>query len=187
MGKKIFFSYADSDSEYFQLPTIVNALELLKEIDKVLYWKRDAKTDISNFMFEEIVKCDDFVVFCTEKSLQSQAVRQECEFVFRLGKRIIPIFEDVSNIPENLKTKHGIDVSQSPDKKKRRKKGPDIAKLIHDLQILILDRNTGAIPNFDEYKKILAKSKMTILYGNFYPIFIQRSRYRAQNDMSPTY
>ena len=166
LGKKIFFSYADSDSEYFQIPTIVSALEILKEIDKVLYWKRDAKTDITNFMFEEIVKCDDFVVFCTENSLQSIAVRQECEFALRLGKRIIPIFEDMKFIPESLKMKRGVAVVQSINSKKKRKKRLNIQKLIQDLKFLILDRNSS-IPNFEEYQKILDKIKDEHLIREF--------------------
>ncbi len=174
MGKKIFFSYADSDSEYFQIPTIVSALELQPEIDKVNYWKRDAKTDISNFMFEEIVTCDDFIVFCTENSLHSKAVEQEWDLALRLGKRIIPIFEDLKYIPGILSMKRGIEVSPSPKKLSKRKIGPNIEKLIHDLQILIIDKNASTVPNFDEYQKILDKIKDNHLIREFLSDFYSK-------------
>jgi hypothetical protein len=166
LGKKIFFSYADSDSEYFQIPTIARALELVQEIDKVNYWKRDAKTDISKFMFEEVVKCDDFVVFCSENSLCSQAVKQEWEFALRLGKRIIPVFEDTTLIPDPLQMKRGIQVFSSSRKKKRKKTVSNISKLIDDMKKLILDPSQPPA-NFEEYQKILDKIKDNYLIQEF--------------------
>ena len=167
MGKKIFFSYADSDSRYFQIPRIVRTLELQREIDKVNYWERDAKTDISDFMFEEVVKCDIFVVFCTKYSIHSMAVKQEWEFALSFGKHIIPVFEDIHEIPAPLRMKRGIEIAPSSNHKRKRLKDPVVIKLIEDLITAILDGFTGTVTDFEQYQKILDKIKDDHLIQEF--------------------
>jgi hypothetical protein len=145
---------------------LVKALEQHLEINKVNYWKRDATTDISKFMFEEIVKCDDFVVFCTEDSFCSKAVRQEWDFALRLGKRIIPVFEEITNVPKSIRMKRGIIVSKLSKKKRKKLSESKISKLIEDLKRLILD-TSNIVPDFEEYQKILNKIKDDSLIREF--------------------
>ena len=102
----VFLSYSTKDSEYFQLPKIVKSLEQYPEISKVLYWEVDSGQNIVEYMEETLKNTNVFVLFCSENSLNSKAVKDEWQSAFQIRKeralKILPVFEDQQYIPRLL-------------------------------------------------------------------------------------
>ena len=76
-GHNIFISYSTLDSEYFQINKIVKKLKKYPEIDKVLYWEKDSKENIVEFMDRTLKESNVFILFCSERSIKSAAVSDE--------------------------------------------------------------------------------------------------------------
>jgi len=102
----IFISYSTLDSEYFQINKIVQKLEKYPDIDKVLYWEKDSKENIVEFMDRTLQESDVFILFCSERSLNSAAVSDEWQAAFQRRKKglikMIPVFEDEGHVPPIL-------------------------------------------------------------------------------------
>jgi len=102
----VFLSYSTKDSEYFQLPKIVKNLKQYPEIGKVLYWEVDSGENIVEYMEETLKITNVFVLFCSENSLNSKAVKDEWQSAFQIRKeralKILPVFEDQQYIPRLL-------------------------------------------------------------------------------------
>lgn len=102
----IFLSYSTKDSDYFQIPIIAEHLKKYAEIEDVLFWERDSGENIVEYMEKALRKCNVFILFCTENSLQSKAVNDEWQAAFQMRKkqilRIIPVYEKEENIPRVL-------------------------------------------------------------------------------------
>ena len=115
--KSIFMSYSTLDSEYFQISKIVERLKSYPEIEEVLFWEADSSANIVEYMEETLKKCNIFILFCSEKSLQSKAVRDEWQVAFQLRKRdvmkIIPVYENEEHIPRLLL--HLLNVNFTPN------------------------------------------------------------------------
>jgi len=105
-GKNVFISYSTLDTDYFQVSKIVRRLELYPEINRVLFWEVDSKQNIVEFMEETLKITDVFVLFCSENSIKSGAVKGEWQSAYQMVKRelmkIIPVYEDEEYIPRLL-------------------------------------------------------------------------------------
>jgi len=99
----IFLSYSTLDSDYFEIPRIVSSLEEYPEIEKVRYWEADSKQNIVEFMDETLQKSNVFVLFCSERSMKSGAVKDEWQAAFQRRKKellkLIPVYEQEEHIP----------------------------------------------------------------------------------------
>jgi hypothetical protein len=99
----IFMSYSTKDSDYFQISKIVRRLELYPEINKVLFWEVDSRQNIVEFMEETLRKTNVFILFCSQNSINSMAVKDEWQSAFQLRKKglmkIVPVYETDEHIP----------------------------------------------------------------------------------------
>lgn len=102
----IFISYSTLDSEYFQINKIVKKLKKYPIIDRVLYWERDSKENIVEFMDRTLKESDVFILFCTERSMNSAAVSDEWQAAFQRRKKglikMIPVYENEDHVPPLL-------------------------------------------------------------------------------------
>jgi len=102
----IFLSYSTKDSDYFDIPRIVKRLEDYPDIGKVLFWEADSKQNIVEFMDETLQKCNVFILFCSENSVKSAAVKDEWQAAFQRRKKellkLIPVYEKEEQIPPIL-------------------------------------------------------------------------------------
>jgi len=100
---RVFLSYSTLDADLFQISDIVKNLETYPEISKVSYWQADSKENIVEFMEQTLKDCDVFVLFCSENSNKSKAVKDEWQTAFQMRKKgllkIVPVYEDEHNIP----------------------------------------------------------------------------------------
>ena len=113
MGIVIFFSYPTKDAEYFKIREIAEGLESYNEIDEVLYWQRDTKDNIIKFMNDALGKSNIFILFCSNKTLDSKPVEDEWTAALINKIPIIPVFSKVDYIPPILKTRRGYDFNSS--------------------------------------------------------------------------
>ena len=102
-GNNVFLSYSTKDSEYFKIPEISNRLEEHPKIDNVYFWEVDSGENIVTYMEKTLKMCKVFILFCTEKSIKSQAVEDEWQSAFQLRKKgmlkIIPVYENEEFVP----------------------------------------------------------------------------------------
>ncbi len=104
----LFASYATKDAEVFKISEIAKSLTVYDEIDKVLYWQEDAGGSIIEYMENNLKKCDIMLLFCSPNSLNSSAVKEEYETAKYMGKPIIPIFNNIDDVPILVKKEIGI-------------------------------------------------------------------------------
>ena len=99
----LFLSYSTLDAKNFDIKKTAESLELFPEINKVLFWEVDSSANIVEFMEETLRKTNVFILFCSENSQKSKAVRDEWQAAFQLRKKdlmkIIPIYEKEEHIP----------------------------------------------------------------------------------------
>ena len=104
--KSIFLSYSTLDSDYFQIPTIVERLKLYPEIENVSFWEADSGENVVEFMEKTLGKSNVFVLFCSENSMKSEAVKGEWQAAYQIRKKgrikIVPVYESDDNIPNLL-------------------------------------------------------------------------------------
>jgi len=105
-GLNVFISYSTLDTNYFQVSKIVKSLEMYPEINKVLFWEVDSKQNIVEFMEQTLNKTQVFVLFCSENSMKSEAVKSEWQSAYQMVKKglmkIIPVYENEDHIPKLL-------------------------------------------------------------------------------------
>ncbi|MBD3350572.1 MAG: TIR domain-containing protein [Candidatus Lokiarchaeota archaeon] len=105
----VFISYATIDSRKFDIPRISKLLtSTYSDISEVLYWEENMLDDILVYMNDNIGRADVLIVFCSENSLKSDAVRNEWMVGYKMKKLIIPVFEKEADIPPLLTTKLGV-------------------------------------------------------------------------------
>jgi len=114
---KIFVSYATADSNYFQVSNIANLLAENPDIEKVFYWEKDLQDDIYEYMNKNLTKCNIFLIFCSANANQSEPVQMEWQAALKIKKKIIPIFNNESDIPPLLSTKLGVQFIKNDIKK----------------------------------------------------------------------
>ncbi len=107
---KVFISYASSDLKPFRIPEMATRLENSEKIERVFYWDRDstAQKSIVKYMEESITVSDKILIVCTEASNDSGPVQQETDMAVYLGKRIVPIFQDINDVRISLRPKRGV-------------------------------------------------------------------------------
>ena len=102
----IFISYATVDRDYFQIKKIVEELKKYPKINQVSYWERDSKANIVEFMEETLEISNTFILFCSEDSIKSKAVKDEWQAAFQMRKeglmKLIPVYEEQKHIPKLL-------------------------------------------------------------------------------------
>ncbi|MEE9378424.1 MAG: NosD domain-containing protein, partial [Candidatus Lokiarchaeia archaeon] len=102
----LFISYSTSDRDYFQIKRIVKELKKYPKINQVSYWERDSKANIVEFMDKTLEVSNTFVLFCSENSLKSNAVKDEWQAAFQMRKqgliKLIPVYEEQEHIPKLL-------------------------------------------------------------------------------------
>ena len=98
--------YSTLDTERFQISKLVIRLELYREINEVLFWEVDSKQNIVEFMEETLKKTNVFVLFYSDNSLNSKAVKDEWQSAFQIRKerllKIIPVYEEQRYVPRLL-------------------------------------------------------------------------------------
>ena len=103
---KLFISYSTSDRDYFQIENIVKELKKYPYINQISYWERDSKANIVEFMEETLEVSNIFVLFCSENTAKSKAVRDEWQAAYQMRKedliKIIPVYEEQKYIPKVL-------------------------------------------------------------------------------------
>jgi hypothetical protein len=101
--QRVFLSYSTLDAEYFRISDIVKKLEIYPEIQKVSYWQADSDQNIVEFMEETLKNTDVFILFCSENSIKSDAVKGEWQAAYQMRKKgmlkIIPVYEIEDEIP----------------------------------------------------------------------------------------
>lgn len=111
MGYTIFISYALADSKKLQIGDIATQLEDKDEVDKVHYWegwRGYLDGDIISFMEDNIKVSDIFIAVCTEASNLSENCGKERRMAVFQNKRLTPLFDDFSNVPETFQPYIGI-------------------------------------------------------------------------------
>jgi len=102
----LFISYSTVDRDYFQIEKIVKELKKYPNINLVSYWERDSKANIVEFMDETLELSSTFILFCSEHSVKSKAVKDEWQAAFQMRKegliKLIPVYEEQKHIPKIL-------------------------------------------------------------------------------------
>ena len=82
---------------------IVRRLELYSKINEVLFWEADSCENIVDYMEDTLRKTNVFILYCSENSMKSNAVKDEWQAAFQLRKKdlmkIIPVYEKEDHIP----------------------------------------------------------------------------------------
>ncbi|MFX0151921.1 MAG: TIR domain-containing protein, partial [Candidatus Hodarchaeota archaeon] len=101
--KMIFLSYSTLDSDYFQIHEIEKRLESYPEIEDVTFWEADSGENIVEFMEKTLRESNITILFCSENSINSEAVKGEWQAAYQIKKKglmkIIPVYEDEEFIP----------------------------------------------------------------------------------------
>ena len=104
--RNIFISYSTLDSEHFQISRIVQRLKEYPDIGKIRYWERDSKENIVEFMDRTLKESNVFILFCSEHSIKSAAVKDEWQAAFQRRKKglikMIPVYEKEEHVPPLL-------------------------------------------------------------------------------------
>ena len=91
------------DSDYFQIPSIVENLKKYSEIEDISFWEADSGENIVDFMEKTLRKSNTFILFCSENSMKSEAVKGEWQSAYQISKKglikIIPVCENDKFIP----------------------------------------------------------------------------------------
>ena len=103
----VFISYANDDSELFQIKEIADKLKSFPEIKEALCWEKDTKDNICEYEEEGLEKSDIMILFCSRNSQNSRAVKDEWNAMKMMKKPIIPVFIDPTYIPTSIKARQG--------------------------------------------------------------------------------
>lgn len=106
-------SYATKDSERFEIKEFAKKLEEFHGIDKVLIWEEDTKDNIIHYMNNNLEQCDLLLLICTKNSKNSKPVNLEWRATLVADKRIIPIFDEIENVPFIIRPMMGLKCSQN--------------------------------------------------------------------------
>ncbi len=108
----VFLSYSTGDSEFYRIPEIAEELKSLAQIDTAKYWEKDSGRDIIDYMEENLGLCNLFILFCSERALNSKSVKMEWKNAIQLMMdeklRIIPVYTNLSHIPNLMRTLLGV-------------------------------------------------------------------------------
>lgn len=110
---KIFFSYSNKDSDYYQIPVISKTLLSYPEIKKVIYFEKEKYENIFQFMNDNIEKCDVLLSFCSQNASNSEYVTLEWQAALSKKKKVIPIFTKKDDLPALLAPLNGVKFEQN--------------------------------------------------------------------------
>ena len=103
----VLISYSLDELNKFKIKKIADKLKSYPNI-KVRYFTKDAGEDIIEFMDEGVGWCNILLLFCSEKSKESDSVKIEWKSVLMKKKKIIPIFIEDKHIPNLLVSITGV-------------------------------------------------------------------------------
>lgn len=109
----LFISYSHADSVLFHIPKIAKKLEKYEKIEQVLYSQKDSRDDFVKYMNKYLEESDAILLFCSEKSAESEFVIDEWAAARALKKPIIPIFIKEAYIPALFKSKMGVKYNEN--------------------------------------------------------------------------
>jgi len=127
----VFISYASKDAERYKIKEIAELLTKFEDIKDAKYWEEDSHDNIVKYMNEMLGICDIMLLFCSSKALKSIPVEKEWTAADVINKPIIPIFENLDDIPNLLRTRRGIQFE-----------GENLAKTVREIHHLILKKLT---------------------------------------------
>ena len=107
----VFFSYATSDRDLYQIPQIAELLEAKPYIDVVYYWEDFASGSIIEYMNKRIKASHTCVFFYSIRAASSEPMKKERDMAIYQGKHIIPVFTDINDVPDILRIETGVDAS----------------------------------------------------------------------------
>ncbi len=98
---RVFFSYTQVDSEFFQIKKLASQLEQLHPNLEVRYWEESmhAGEDFLDFMEDSIQWCNIVVLFYSEAAWKSQPVQDELKMAKYANRPIIPVAENTKKLP----------------------------------------------------------------------------------------
>lgn len=103
---KIVLSYSTVDTEYFQIKETGKLLEKHPRISKIIYWEGNGKEYVRKFIEETLKLANVLVLFCSENSNRSEAMKAVWQTAFKLRDeglvKIVPVYENEYNIPALL-------------------------------------------------------------------------------------
>ena len=103
---KIILSYSTVDTEYFQIKQTGKFLEKHPEISKIIYWEVNGREYVKKFLEETLKLADVLVLFCSENSNRSEAMKAVWQTAFQLRDeglvKIVPVYENEYSIPSLL-------------------------------------------------------------------------------------
>jgi len=108
----VFLIFSAKDSDFFQIEKFTKILKEKNKIKDVFYWD-GSKGSIALYIKDKMDKSDVVILFCSESTRLSDAVAMEWEMADRMGKSIIPIFQNHSNIPLLLSSRLGVEFKRN--------------------------------------------------------------------------
>ncbi|MFX0095646.1 MAG: toll/interleukin-1 receptor domain-containing protein [Candidatus Hodarchaeota archaeon] len=157
---KVFFSYATVDEEKFNIPELAELLETKPNIEKVFYWGRDSTGSIIKYMEDSITAANTCIFFYSPDASKSKPVEQERDMAVYLGKHIIPLFNNIDEVPLSLRTKTGINLSG----KTSETIAEEIFRLINQQFGIVLEEEAVSFV-------ILSKNGLPLFHEDFKPDF----------------
>lgn len=108
MGLIIFLSYSHKDSSYFRIKEVAEELVRFSQFDEILYSQRDVHENFIKYMNDTLEKCNIMILFCSPISMKSKYVEIEWTAAQSLDIPIVPVFEELENVPALLRSREGV-------------------------------------------------------------------------------
>ncbi|MHA1104163.1 MAG: TIR domain-containing protein [Promethearchaeota archaeon] len=99
------------DESKFHIPELSSILEQDPLINYAFYFKKYASGSIVEFMNTYLPQSQVVVIFCSKNALKSSFVARERDMAVNENKHIIPIFEDLNDVPQIIRMEMGVPFS----------------------------------------------------------------------------
>lgn len=124
----IFLSYLSQDESKFNISELSSILERDPLINHAFYFKKYASGSIVEFMNTYLPQSHTVVIFCSKNARNSPFVARERDMAVNENKHIIPIFEDLNDVPYIIRMEMGVQVEVKMDPNRLADR---ILKIIH--------------------------------------------------------
>ncbi|MFX1254059.1 MAG: hypothetical protein ACFFCZ_20770 [Promethearchaeota archaeon] len=145
---KIFFSYAASDIDKFQIAELARQLESKPGVEKVFYWGADDTGSISRYIEQCVSNADTCVFFYSPELDMTASLTEERYKSADLGKYIIRVFSNFKDVSSIIETELAVNSHQR-----------SVQAVADDIYRLIAKRFD--LPPFETMKSDLAQKEMT--------------------------
>ena len=109
---KIFFSYAVSDIDKFQIAELAQHLESKPGVEKVFYWGADDTGSISVYIEQSVSSADTCVFFYSPELDLTASLTEERYKSADLGKYIIRVFSNIKDVSSIIETEMAVNSHQ---------------------------------------------------------------------------